>query len=73
MAASTRIDQIQDTLDKARDELSKVDENIKKVTGRDPSEYRLVDPPGSSLSTTPRVFYSPLDGSDPADLIGEVV
>jgi hypothetical protein len=40
MAATTRIEQIQDTLDKARDELSKVDENIKKVTGRDPSEFR---------------------------------
>ncbi|XP_062502859.1 pinin-like [Corticium candelabrum] len=44
MAASSRIEQIQDTLVKARDELSKVDENIKKVTGRDPSEFRRFGP-----------------------------
>lgn len=29
-------------LEKARETLSRVDENIKKITGRDPAEARLV-------------------------------
>ncbi|XP_065832928.1 pinin-like [Oscarella lobularis] len=38
--AVAHLEKIQQTLVKAREELFHVDENIKKVTGRDPSEFR---------------------------------
>eukprot|EP00118_Oscarella_pearsei_P024996 m.307277 g.307277 ORF g.307277 m.307277 type:complete len:380 (+) comp42103_c0_seq1:16-1155(+) len=38
--AEARLEQLQKTVVKAREELTHMDENIKKVTGRDPSEFR---------------------------------
>jgi len=36
------VENFQAELEKARETLNKVDENIKKITGRDPTEARLV-------------------------------
>ena len=36
------VENFQAELEKARETLNRVDENIKKITGRDPTEARLV-------------------------------